>query len=429
MSTTPSSSRPAAQALTTLLPRVAPYRLLRAALFERLRALDHGQLIVEDPLGRAIFGRASRDAPALIASVRIHDLRAYRHIALGGDVGVAESYLRGDWSSPDLVALFRLFTRNIQLSHRLGAFTDRLVNLRYQIDHWLRSNTRAGSRHNIRAHYDLGNDFFALFLDDTMTYSCGIFASPASTMREASIAKLERICRKLDLQPGDRLLEIGTGWGSLAMHAARHHGCHVTTTTISAEQHELASRRVRDAGLADRITLLRRDYRDLDGTYDKLVSVEMIEAVGHDYHDEFFRVCSRRLAPHGLMLLQAITVPDQRYDLARRSVDVIRHFIFPGSVIPSVTALLTSITRATDLRLFHHEDITPHYATTLACWRARFRDNIEPIRALGYDEPFLRLWDYYLASCEAAFAERYLGDVQMLLSRPACRREPILPAL
>jgi cyclopropane-fatty-acyl-phospholipid synthase len=429
MSTTPTSSRPAVQALVTLLPKAAPYRLLRAALFERLHGLAHGQLVIEDPLGRAVFGRASRDARALAASVRIHDLRAYRHIALGGDVGAAESYLQGHWSSPDLVALFRLFTRNIQLSHRLGALSDRLVNLRYQVDHWLRKNTRSGSAHNIRAHYDLGNDFFALFLDDTMTYSCGIFASPASTMHEASVAKLDRICRKLDLRPGERLLEIGTGWGSLAMHAARRYGCHVTTTTISAEQYELAGRRVREAGLADRVTLLRRDYRDLDGTYDKLVSVEMIEAVGHDYYDEFFRACSRRLTPEGLMLLQAITVPDQRYDAARRSVDVIRHFIFPGSVIPSVTALLGSITRATDLRLFHHEDITPHYALTLAAWRARFWENIERIRALGYDEPFVRLWDYYLASCEAAFAERYLGDVQMLLCKPACRREPILPAL
>lgn len=429
MSTTPPSSRPAAQALTTLWPRVAPYRLLRAALFERLRALDHGELVIEDPLGRAVFGRASGDADAPVACVTIHDLAAYRHIALGGDVGAAESYVQGHWTSPDLVALFRLFTRNIQLSHRLGAFAGRLVNLRYQVDHWLRRNTRAGAKHNIRAHYDLGNDFFALFLDDTMTYSCGIFDAPARTMREASIAKLDRICRKLDLQPGDRLLEIGTGWGSLAMHAAGRYGCHVTTTTISAEQHALASRRVREAGLSDRITLLQRDYRDLDGTYDKLVSVEMIEAVGHDFYDEFFGVCSRRLAPDGLMLLQAITVPDQRYDIARRSVDVIRYFIFPGSVIPSVTALLGAITRATDLRLFHHEDITPHYATTLAHWRARFRENIERIRALGYDEPFLRLWDYYLASCEAAFAERYLGDVQMLLTKPASRRAPILPAL
>jgi cyclopropane-fatty-acyl-phospholipid synthase len=419
----------APQALTAPAPMAAPYRLLRRALFERLHGLDHGQLVIEDGLGRCIFGRRQREAPELTATVRIHDPRAYRHIALGGDLGAAEAYLRGYWSSSDLVALFRLFTRNVTLSGRLGAASDRLVNLRYQVDHWLRRNTRTGSRDNIRAHYDLGNDFFALFLDDTMTYSCGIFPSPTSTMREASVAKLDRICKKLDLGPGDRLLEIGTGWGSLAIHAARHYGCHVTTTTISAEQHELARRRVREAGLEHRVTLLQKDYRDLDGTFDKLVSVEMIEAVGHDYYDQFFRACSERLAPHGLMLLQAITIPDQRYDIARRSVDVIRHFIFPGSVIPSVTAMLASITRATDLRLFHHEDITDHYALTLAHWRERFWHNVEHIRALGYDERFIRLWDYYLASCEGAFAERYLGDVHMLLARPGCRRAPILPPL
>ncbi|WP_428267630.1 class I SAM-dependent methyltransferase [Haliangium sp.] len=415
------------QAHAPLMPLAGPQRLLRTALFDRLRDLAHGQVVYEDALGRRVFGRATPGG--LSAHVHVHDPRAYLQVALGGDLGVAESYIDGRWSCDDLVSLFRIFTRNIELSDRLSVLSDRLVKLRYRVDHWMRKNTRAGSRDNIYAHYDLSNDFFALFLDETMTYSAGIFEREGSSMYEASVAKLDRICRKLALTPNDHVLEIGTGWGSLAMHAAERYGCHVTTTTISDQQYALAARRVRAAGLQGRITLLRRDYRDLQGQFDKLVSVEMIEAVGHEYFDDFFRVAGERLRPEGMMLLQAITVPDQRYDSARRSVDPIRHLIFPGSVIPSTTALLTAATRASDLRLVHLEDITPHYARTLAAWRAKFWDNIAQIRAQGRDERFIRLWDYYLASCQAAFTERYLGDVQMLLAKPGCRAEPILPRL
>ncbi len=416
-----------AQLSSTIKPLASSHRLLRAALFERLRGLERGQIVVKDALGQGTFGRAQ--AGELSATIAIHDPRAYRLVALSGDVGAAEGYIHGYWTCTDLVSLLRIFTQNIDLTNRLSALSDRLVKLRFQLDHWLRRNTRAGSRKNIYAHYDLGNEFFAQFLDETMSYSCGIFEHPHSSLHEASVAKLERICQKLALGPGDRLLEIGTGWGGLAIHAARTYGCHVTTTTISDQQYALASERVRAAGLQRRITLLRRDYRDLHGRFNKLVSVEMIEAVGHEYYGAFFRACGERLTDDGLMLLQAITIPDQRYHTARRSVDLIRHHIFPGSVIPSITVLMNAITQFSDMRLFHHEDITPHYALTLAAWRRRFWRHIDTIRALDVDEHFIRLWDYYLASCEAAFEERYLGDVQMLLVKPRCRRAPILPPL
>jgi cyclopropane-fatty-acyl-phospholipid synthase len=241
------------------------------------------------------------------------------------------------------------------------------------------------------------------------------------TLAEASTAKLDRICRKLALKPGDSVLEIGTGWGGFALHAARHYGCHVTTTTISSQQHELASRRIADAGLQDRITLLMKDYRDLDGQYDKLVSIEMIEAVGRQYYDTYFAQCGRLLKPHGEFLLQGITITDQRFEAAAKSVDFIQRYIFPGSTIPSVTALLTSATRASDLRLYHLEDIGPHYATTLAHWRQNFFRNIDRVRALGYSEAFIRMWEFYLCYCEGGFAERALGDVQMHLVKPGAR--------
>lgn len=422
--------------MTTLIQRLpgrlepALDRVLRQLLLARLAGLEHGRVIIEDALGRHELGRSAPDqGEPLDATITVHDARAYRRVALGGSVGAAEGYIDGFWTSDDLVSLLRIFARSMDAANALDQGPSWLPRLRYRWQHRQRKNTRPGSRRNIHAHYDLGNELFALFLDDTMTYSCGIFESPHATMREASIAKLDRICQKLELGPGDRVLEIGTGWGSFAIHAATRYGCHVTTTTISARQHALATERVRALGLDDRITLLLRDYRDLDGTYDKLVSIEMIEAVGHDYLDAFFGLCCQRLRPQGLMLLQAITMRDQRYDQARRDVDFIRQYIFPGSVIPSITAMLDSLTRATDMRLVHLEDITPHYARTLAAWRARFHEHGDEVRALGYDEPFIRLWDYYLALCQAGFAERYTGNVQMLLCRPWNRRAPILPRL
>jgi cyclopropane-fatty-acyl-phospholipid synthase len=329
--------------------------------------------------------------------------------------------MRGHWRSDDLTSLIRLFIANRDVMETVeGGAAFATAPLR-RVLHWLNRNSPDGSRRNIAAHYDLGNDLFALFLDETMAYSCGIFEREDSTLHEAQIAKFERICRKLRLSPSDHLLEIGTGWGGLAMHAATRYGCRVTTTTISREQHEWAAERVRAAGLADRVTLLLDDYRDLSGRFDKLVSVEMIEAVGHQFLDTYTGRCSRLLEPHGAMLLQAITIQDQLYEQALGSVDFIQRFIFPGSFIPSVTAITDSVRRATDMKIFHLEDIGPHYATTLRAWRERFFARLDDVRRLGYPDEFIRMWDFYLCYCEGGFLERQLGDVHMLLTKPRCR--------
>ena len=265
-------------------------------------------------------------------------------------------------------------------------------------------------------------------LDDTMTYSCGIFATPQSSLYEASIAKFEAVCRKLDLRANERLIEIGSGWGGLAIHAAQHYGCHVTTTTISREQHDYAKDKIAQLGLKDRITLLLEDYRDLKGRYDKAVSIEMVEAVGANFLDTYLRKCSSLLESHGAMLLQAITIQDQFYETARKSVDYIQRFIFPGSFIPSVAAISASLARMSDLKIYHLEDIGPHYARTLQLWRENFFANLASVRLQGYPESFVRLWEYYLCYCEGGFAERQLGNVQMLLTKPACRRLPLWSA-
>jgi cyclopropane-fatty-acyl-phospholipid synthase len=290
--------------------------------------------------------------------------------------------------------------------------------------HAVNRNTKSGSRRNIAAHYDLGNDFFRLFLDDTLMYSSAIFETPETSLKEASIAKLDLICRKLQLKPTDHLVEIGTGWGGFALHAAANYGCRITTTTISQNQFGLAQERIREAGLADRVTLLLEDYRELKGQYDKLVSIEMIEAVGHHYYDSFFRQCASLLKPDGAMLLQAITIADQQFASARDEVDFIKRYIFPGSCIPAITPLLQAATRASDLKLVHLEDIGPHYATTLNHWRQNFFKNIEEVRKLGYPDPFIRMWEFYLTYCEGGFIERVLGDVHMLFMKPLRRGFP-----
>jgi cyclopropane-fatty-acyl-phospholipid synthase len=295
--------------------------------------------------------------------------------------------------------------------------------------HALNRNSRQGSRKNIAAHYDLGNDFFSTFLDPTMMYSCAIFEKPETGLHEASIAKIDRICRKLDLQPSDHLLEIGTGWGGFALHAAKVYGCQVTTTTISRNQYDIAVSRIRQAGLENRITVLLKDYRDLEGTYDKLVSIEMIEAVGHQYLDQYMNKCAELLKENGSMLIQAITINDWIYEKSLRTPDFIKRYIFPGSFIPSISAITHSMKKATDLRLFHLEDITPHYAETLARWRDAFHQNIQTIRAQGFNRVFERMWEWYLCYCEGGFEERALGCAQLLFTKPFSRRAPILPSL
>jgi len=402
--------------------------LARKFLLGILGKLKRGKITIIDGPHRYVFGETSCAYP-LEAVISVYHPRFYRKAVLGGSIGSAEAYMNGLWSADDLTTALRIMALNRDSFERLDKGWSKVSAPLNRIWHFLRKNTRSGSRKNIVAHYDLGNDFYRLFLDDTLTYSCGIFDADGSTMHDASIAKYKRICRKLEIGPDDEVIEIGSGWGSFAIYAAQNFGCRVTTTTISDQQFKLAQQRIADSGVADRIDLVMKDYRDLKGKYDKLVSIEMIEAVGHHYLDDFFRSCSQLLKPDGMMLLQAITIADQVYERHKRSVDFIKRYIFPGSCIPSIAAMTKSIATATDLRLFHLEDITPHYARTLAFWRSQFFKNIDAVKALGYSETFIRMWEYYFRYCEAGFAERYIGDVQMLFAKPMCRRESLLPDL
>lgn len=333
----------------------------------------------------------------------------------------------GHWRCNDLVALVRLLVRNRDLLDGMETGSAKLGSWVMKALHALRRNTRSGSRRNIAAHYDLGNDLFSLFLDDNLMYSSAVFETPDDSLEQAQTRKLQRICEKLDLQPDDHLVEIGTGWGGMALHAARHFGCRVTTTTISREQHALASQRVAEAGLGDRITVLLEDYRDLQGHYDKLVSIEMIEAIGHQYLETYLETCSRLLKADGLALIQAITIEDHRYQKALGSVDFIKRHIFPGSFIPSVSAIASAAAASSDLRLVNLEDIGPSYALTLNHWRQRFIAKLGHVRSLGYDERFIRMWEFYLCYCEGGFIERSIGDAQLLFARPGNRRPSYLP--
>jgi cyclopropane-fatty-acyl-phospholipid synthase len=397
--------------------------LARNAVLARLARIEVGSLCVIAGDEEWRFGTPAASSSA--ATVRIHDVRTFAELAFGGSIGAAEAYMLGFWDADDLTNVIRVLVRSRAVLDDLETGAARLKAPLQRALHWLNRNTRAGSSRNIAAHYDLGNEFFALWLDPSLMYSAAIFPSPTATLEEASAAKNELICRKLKLSPTDRLLEIGTGWGGFALHAARGFGCRITSVTISREQHELACRRVREAGIDDRVTVLLADYRELDpevhGTFDKLVSIEMIEAVGHDYQPAFFRKCAEMLRPDGAMLLQAITIDDRQYDRARRSVDFIQRYVFPGSCLTSVTNMSAVLTRATDLRIAHLEDIGPHYATTLAHWRERFHARAAEIRALGFPETFMRMWEYYFCYCEAGFRERAIGDVQLMLVKPDCR--------
>ncbi|HEX6833978.1 MAG TPA: cyclopropane-fatty-acyl-phospholipid synthase family protein [Rudaea sp.] len=416
--------------LTPLPAFDAIERTLRARLLRQMSALNDVQLRIVDAAGETLLGTpAANPADTLHANLFVNDPAFYRAVAAHGSVGAGEAYMEGHWDCDDLVAVVRMLVRNRALLDAMETGIARWSATAMRAWNALRRNTRSGSRRNIAAHYDLGNDFFRLFLDDNLMYSSAIFASADDTLEQASARKLDRICRKLDLRAGDRVIEIGTGWGGFALYAARNYGCHVTTTTISDEQFELARERVRAAGLEDRIDVRRQDYRELEGRYDKLVSIEMIEAIGHQYLETYFAKVGALLEPHGMALIQAITIEDHRYAQALRAVDFIKRYVFPGSFIPSISAMLAPMARATDLKLFHLEDIGPSYAATLHAWRARFHANVAQVRRLGYDERFIRLWDFYLAYCEGGFLERSIGDVQMLLVKPGSRRRSFLPDL
>ena len=398
-------------------------RFARLTVLSVMKKLKFGRIRIVEGLDQYAFG--NEKGSELQASIRIHHPRFYSRILFSGSIGAAEAYMEGLWSADNLTMVMRIMALNQPVFTEMETGLARLTSPIYRFYHWARKNTQVGSRKNILAHYDLGHAFYKLFLDPTMTYSCGIFESERSTMEEASVAKYDRICKKLQLTPGDRVVEIGTGWGGFALHAVQHYDVHVTTTTISDEQHRLAAERFKKAGVQDRITLLKEDYRNLKGQFDKLVSIEMIEAVGHQYFNTFFRTCSQLLHDNGMMLLQAITIRDQEFKRYIHSVDFIKRYIFPGGCVTSVAAMLASVTRVTDLRIFHLEDITPHYARTLREWRKRFFDNIQKVRALNFPETFIRMWEYYLCYCEGGFSERYIGDVQMLLTKPLCRRDSL----
>ena len=401
-------------------------RMARRILLRRLAQLEKGRLtLVEESDGRD-FGNL---AEGFSATITILDSRFYGAVAFGGAIGAAEAYMQGHWQCDDLTRAVQLLLQNRDVLDGMEGGSAKFAVPARKLLHWINRNTRSGSRRNIAAHYDLGNEFFSLWLDETMMYSSALFERPDMTLKEASEAKLDRICRKLELTPDDHVLEIGTGWGGFAVHAAKHYGCRVTTTTISRQQFEFASERVKSEGLEDKIELLMRDYRDLDGQYDKLVSIEMIEAVGHEYMDTYFNHCASLLKEDGMMLLQAITIADQRYQAATRSVDFIQKYIFPGGFLPSVTAILDAVTRNTDMRIYHLEDIGAHYAETLRHWREAFSNNLNEILPMGYGEEFLRMWHYYYCYCEGAFRERAIGDVQVLFIKPSSRREPVLAAL
>ncbi|WP_058835764.1 SAM-dependent methyltransferase [Luteimonas abyssi] len=392
---------------------------LRQRLLAQLATLAHGELHLVDAWGERRLGAPAADG--LAVRVQVDDPAFYRAVAAQGSVGAGEAYIEGHWRCDDLVALVRLLLRNRDLLDGMENGLARLGGLALRGWAALRRNTRAGARRNIAAHYDLGNDFFGLFLSPDLMYSSALFEQPDDTLEIASTRKLDRICRRLDLRPGMRVVEIGSGWGGFAVHAATHYGCHVTTTTISREQHALARARIDAAGVGDLVDLRLDDYRDLDGRYDRLVSIEMIEAIGARYLDTYFAKLCTLLEPDGLALLQAITIEDHRYAQARDSVDYIKRFVFPGSFIPSLAAMLDAKTRTGDLQLIGQDDFGLSYARTLQLWRERFLARLPDVHAQGFDEAFVRMWTFYLAYCEGGFRERSIGVSHLLMARPGYR--------
>lgn len=397
--------------------------LLRRGVLRQLSHLRQGQLVVVEGNERQLFGRAGA---VLQGEIHVLDNALWGMVASNGSIGAAEAFIHGYWTTPDLTAVVRVFVSNLEVLDAMEGGLARLTRPLLQGLHWLNRNTREGSRKNIEAHYDLGNRLFEQFLDPTMMYSAAQFLSDNDSLEQAQLNKLQRICQKLDLKPEDHLLEIGTGWGSMAIYAARHYGCRVTTTTLSREQFAYTEQRLLELGLQDRVTLLLEDYRDLSGQYDKLVSIEMIEAVGHRFLPTYFKQCAQLLKPDGLMLLQAITIREQRYEQARRNVDFIQRYIFPGGALPSVHKMLEIVGRDTDMNLLHMEDFGLHYAKTLRLWHDNFRQAHGALQELGYDDYFLRLWEFYLCYCEGGFMERTIGTAQLLLARPAAQRPPVL---
>ena len=393
--------------------------LARRTVLRQLENLQTGTLRLTDGREEFLFG--SGDDAGVSAHIRVEDPRFYSEIAFGGSIGGGEAYMHGYWNCDDLVTVVRLLLQNREVLDGMETGVARFTQPLQSLFHWINRNTHEGARRNISAHYDLGNEFFALWLDQTMMYSSAIFEHEEDGLYEAQLTRMKHICERLQLTADDHLVEIGTGWGGFALYAAQNYGCRVTTTTISAEQYEKAKERVREAGLEDRITLLFEDFRHLEDQFDKLVSIEMIEAIDHDLFDTYFAKCSDLLKPQGAMLIQAITIADQRYDEYRKSIDFIQRYIFPGSGLPSSAVMTDSVARKTDMRLLGLDDIGLHYATTLQRWRENFFAQIGAVREQGFSDTFIRMWEYYLCYCEGAFRERAISDVQILFAKPESR--------
>ena len=392
----------------------------RGLAYSRLKKITQGCIRIHEQEQTYCFGEPIEQAD-LVVDVHIHHADFFTELVFGGSIGAGEAYMNGYWSTPNLTGVMQVLARNLSVLNSLDSQQSLLARFALKAFHWANTNNRKGSRKNIAAHYDLGNDFFRLFLDKTMMYSAAIYPQPSADLAEAAEYKLRCVCEKLQLKPEDHLLEIGAGWGGMAIYAAQHYGCKVTTTTISKEQFEMAQARVAAAGLSDKVSVLFEDYRDLKGRFSKLVSIEMIEAVGHENYGQYFECCAELLAPNGLMLLQAITINDQRYDQAKQSVDFIQRYIFPGGSLPSVTVMSEWVKRKTDMNIIHLEDIGEHYAQTLKHWRNGFLAQIEQVRAQGFDERFIRMWEFYLCYCEGGFRERSISTVQLLLAKPSYR--------
>ena len=388
----------------------------RSMLLKRLSRLQNGQLVINENGHQHVFGQIA-PGETLKAFITVRSPAFYGDIAFGGSIGAGEAWMQGYWDCDDLVSLVRIMLRNRDILDEMEGGLARFTRPLQKLFHRVNRNTRRGAQRNISAHYDLGNEFFSEWLDESMMYSCAIFEEPGMSLAEAQEIRLQRVCERLELEANDHLVEIGTGWGSMAIYAARTTGCRVTTTTISSEQYNLACERIRAAGLQDRITVLLSDYRDLKGQFDKLVSLEMIEAIGASQFDTYFAKCSSLLKPGGRMLIQAITIEDEQFEQYKRNVDFIQRYIFPGSCLPSVGAMQGAIGKTGELEVTNVHDIGLHYAITLNHWRRNFFDRIERIRELGYPETFIRMWEYYFCYCEGGFLERSISDVHLVAKK------------
>ena len=393
------------------------HRLARALVFNQLKKIKIGHIVIIEGGNKFSFGKNNK----LNITVTVHDPRFYGALAFGGSIGVSEAFMQKFWSASDLTKLIRIMAINQNTMDQLEGLFNIFLKPILKCLHYLNQNSVKGSEINISKHYDLGNDFFSLFLDSTMMYSSAVFKNPHDSLYKGSIHKLETICQGLELTSQDHIIEIGSGWGGFAIYAAQHYGCKVTTTTISKEQYKYVRQKIKDLKLSHKINVLFSDYRHLKGQYDKLVSIEMLEAVGYQYYDTYFKVCSNLLKPQGLAVIQTITIIDQRYEKAKRSVDFIQRYIFPGSCIPSITALQNSMTQSSDLKIYSIHDIGAHYARTLALWREGFFKRLKDIKALGFDDAFIRMWHFYFSYCEGGFQEKVISDIHLKLVKPGYR--------